>query len=1435
MESGYIFPNLNYEKPNPRLRLKEWNLKIPTELTPWPTNSTRRASVNSFGYGGSNVHCVIEDAYHYLKARNLPGFHNTTTIVPELMAAIEPGTDSGIGSDASSGDDEEQSGKPKFFAIDRKKLFVLSARNEEAVRRMGAAYSTYIKEKAITENLSRFLDDLAHTLGTRRSVFAWKQTVIASSTKELISALPTAPVVRTAKPPRIAFVFTGQGAQWHAMGRELMEHQAYANSIYQADVYLRSLGSSWSVLESLYAGQDASRVNEPEFSQPLCTVLQVALVDLLAHWGVEPSAVVGHSSGEIAAAYAAGILTAQDAWCVAYHRGQVTKRIAEVKPELQGGMLAVGLSEEQARKYISSLETTGSAVVACINSPASVTLSGDVDALQDLQTRLTADGAFNRRLKVSNAYHSPHMEHVAEEYRQTLAHIKPHTVKPGCVFYSSVTGTTSDGSSQDTRYWCSNMTNPVKFLQAVESMLPDPTARRRQRQRNGAPPNTFIEIGPSGALQGPLKDILASRDSKDELIILSMLTRGKDAIHTSLTVIGKLWSMGHLEIKLDNVNNSSISYLTQQALCDMPSYPWSHNTRYWHEGTWSINHRFPRAPRLDILGAPIEEWNPSQPVWRNRLKISELPWIKEHQVLGSTIFPAAGFICAALEAARQITDKTKTLKSYELREIVVGRALSFDGDTDTVELVTTFKPRKLGLRGKEAPWTEWTLFSNIERGVHTEHCSGLLFIHYEYKASEIEGGQEEHLHHEELAKEYHAVVAKSFKPIESRELYAILKGVGLQYGPLFQGISSARSDAVGSGCTTITVPDTKSVMAHGYEYDHLLHPCTLDAVFQSAFVAFLGQKGGKLQAMVPTSIESIKIAANQPKGAGATYCGFAQGGKKGFRQAQGRVCMSDEQFSMPLIEMNGFSCTELGALMGSQAAGREVDDSVNKSQHFWDWQPDPSLLTTEQIRQAIMISDEEYILNRKVWLERSIETEKLAAIYVQRALGALTPGVEERLPSHLKLFVDWMKDQQALARRGALPLQQAPNEWIDLSREEEEAYIEGQVNRSIDSKMICAIGREFKGILDGSVMPLTVMMRDNMLLEIYSESWGMDIGAKQWGRLYKLYGHKMPGMKILEIGAGSGSITIPVLEGLSDHAGSRVRCISYVFTDISSGFFEPAQKKLRPWADVMTFKKLDIESDPIDQGFEPESFDFINASNVLHATKDVDRTLQNCMKLLKPGGHLILSEVVSPKARISIAYGTLPGWWLSEDGRTGGPLMTEEGWLEAFKRNGLTPEYTVWDLPDEAMHTLTLFCATKKTAPVYPFDRVLLVDDGCAPPAVALFAENLKQALAFIGLNVERKSISDFEIVQTNSALAQTAVISLLEVETPFINTLDATRLIAIQNLLLRTASTLWITRGDRLGACDPNFRLVLFYRAQECLSSANILSGRWHSTHHHK
>lgn len=307
---------------------------------------------------------------------------------------------------------------------------------------------------------NQYMSDLAFTLAVRRSALPWKSFAVTHSLSQLQNAgVSLSKAVRSSKKLGLAYIFTGQGAQFAGMGRELLVYPVYKRTLQRAELYLHDMGCSWSLMDELLKEKGLSNVNGPEFGQPLCTALQIALVELLRSFSITPIAVVGHSSGEIAAAYCTGVLSLRAACKVAYHRGRLAAQLAKTT-KVKGFMLAVGLPESKVGPYLSKVALRfkhAGLVVACINSRKDVTISGDEEQIDAVKDLLDEDSIFARKLLVGESLR-------------------------GCQFMvSSVTNrltTVKELCQAD--YWLKNMTSPVRFSEAV-TQLASASANLRRR------------------------------------------------------------------------------------------------------------------------------------------------------------------------------------------------------------------------------------------------------------------------------------------------------------------------------------------------------------------------------------------------------------------------------------------------------------------------------------------------------------------------------------------------------------------------------------------------------------------------------------------------------------------------------------------------------------------------------------------------------------------------------------------------------------------------------------------------------------------------------------------------------------------------------------------------------------------------------------------
>lgn len=519
---------------------------IPRQLMPWPQGDRAeeekppRVSVNSFGFGGTNAHAILEPA---------PGEsrHPGCSLNPSDIASH---------------------------------LFPLSGNSQQSLKSLIASFSAWIQQHPDVN-----LEDLSYTLCHRRSIFDFRYNCVADTYDSLLDQLQAASDLPLSSPPRdatgVVFVFTGQGAQWLGMARELLlDSRKHASSVFHDSIrqsrdVLLELGADWDLEQELLSPPtQATRLNTAQLAQPVTTAVQIALVSMLRAFNVTPGAVVGHSSGEIAAAYAAGYVSAEDALRTAYHRGFMADAVA-ARGLGPGAMLSVGLGESDAAVFTKDL-TSGVAGIACVNSPRSVTISGDAEAVDEVALRIEdasrsrESSIFCRRLTVDTAYHSHHMRAVADDYRARLPCLEVNGQELGgrfheVTFISSVSGTyKSDGFGPE--YWTSNLVSPVRFSDAVHTLA---TGQLGAGFRH----NIFVEIGPHMSLAGPVRQCLTSLDLQPRLSFdyYSVLQRRTDAIKSTLNLASRLFECG-VDVDLKTVSALSMDEGSGAVLTNLPAY-----------------------------------------------------------------------------------------------------------------------------------------------------------------------------------------------------------------------------------------------------------------------------------------------------------------------------------------------------------------------------------------------------------------------------------------------------------------------------------------------------------------------------------------------------------------------------------------------------------------------------------------------------------------------------------------------------------------------------------------------------------------------------------------------------------------------------------------------------------------------------------------------
>ncbi|RYP08079.1 hypothetical protein DL764_002119 [Monosporascus ibericus] len=792
LERNFILPTIGVTKVNLKIKCEDWGVKIVTEGQPWPNSnksfiaSPRRVSINAFGYGGANAHAILEHA-GLDRLRSPRG-------APDREMFLLP-----------------------FSASSRSSL---NARVED--------FANYDLQ-------SVSMEDLAYTLGSRRSHLSERGFVVArgSSIRDdlALTRLRTPLEDSRGSPQDFAFVFTGQGAQWPEMGKELFaEFSVFRKAVSEMEAALSLVPHppSWSLKEIILEPKATSKIMEPLYAQPTCTAIQIGLIKLLASWGFVPSAVLGHSSGEIAAAFAAGFISSAEAIGIAYYRGCVVGR----EDISSGAMMAVGLSQEAAAEAISNHGQAGKVTIACINSPENVTISGDVSSIDDLLGHFQKEGIFVRKLQTKGrAYHSHHMLPLGNEYERLLRKALPlgpsDKMPSGCTWISSVNRSILCAEDVGPHYWRMNLENPVEFSGAVSRLWETKKCH-------------LIELGPHSALEMPINQIRASLGiSKADMPYSATLVRNMDAAEAVLTLAGLIFLQGQ-DVSFDRVNGINSGKerppsRRPRVLYDLPKYRWTYSdTPLWAEPRESVEFRNRVHRRHELLGSLVPGGNGVEKQWKNIFRLEEAAWMGDHKLENTVVFPAAGYMAMAIEAVIQ-TAGTEGCGAVHFRNFNILAALAIStGPSAKLELHTSLKPAQISYATSSKTWWDISIVS-FTGGISTVHVNGMVGLTTD--KVRIEGRVD--------------TSEKALASTAPRVWYEAMIREGLNFGPAFRSITDFSVDRMRklNQCRSLT-----RLLRSTPNEDYPIHPVTIDAMLQTSIVAVTAGTPEILRAMVPTKI-----------------------------------------------------------------------------------------------------------------------------------------------------------------------------------------------------------------------------------------------------------------------------------------------------------------------------------------------------------------------------------------------------------------------------------------------------------------------------------------------------------------------------------------------------------------------------------------------------
>ncbi|CEJ86573.1 hypothetical protein VHEMI04144 [[Torrubiella] hemipterigena] len=1267
LEAGLIPPSIGVQTLNPRINFDKAKAMVATEVMPWPKGKLRRASVTSAGFGGSIGHCILDHVSVVYPDYVKPGITAKTSVNGTDGANGANGYTNGHGTNGHTKTNGQKSHGDKTngnaqssndtnghtnsslaplryppMASSRTKSSSATATTRQLVLLPFSANVTASLDANIAA-LSRIIDqhslaDVAYTLSVKRSRFTQRTFCIVDKDdvnqslfngKQEVFSSPT-------NVPGLGFIFTGQGAQWHAMGAKLFEYQIFRSAIDHLDDVLGALPSAplWKIKDLLSGTCDGAAMQKPEISQTACTAVQIGLVDLLASWSVHPTAVAGHSSGEMAAAYASGRITAAEAITVAYLRGRAVSL-----NKRKGAMLAVGLGVEAAAKHLVGIEHE--IKIAAVNSPGSLTLSGEVEAIESLSATLTNDGVFNRLVKTGgNAYHSHHMLELGSEYQTLLDDGLGHLEKLGLrnatrrhplVYWaSSVTpDKTMPTDYVPAQYWRANLESPVRFSDAVGKLI------TQDELEIGA----MIEIGPHPALKGPVGQIIKSFGGA--MPYVASLKRGEDDQKSILQLAGALFGL-NAAIDLDSVNatdgKDGIMVHGTMAM-DLPPYQFTYGPVSYYESRASREFRLRSIPRHDLIGSKIAGSAKLRPQFRNVLRIKDLPWLGHHRLLPDAVFPAAGYMAMAMVAAAQVHNEAGDalpILSYSLRNVSIKSALKIPEDQHGIEIILSLELDDAAT-AQVPTWASFSV-SSVARGTDqwTEHCKGLVRVNIDKSG----------------APQTLSADMDESRALDARAWYKTFASIGLGYGPAFQGLSDLRADSATSRASAKLSLNTTAGTVKGGESTYPIHPASLDAMIQ---LGLLACHGGEIEratgAFVPMHLSELTLEAGDDADWGTA---LAQGEFKGLRSAYLQLQLQSSSGKLLLNVKNlrciAYSLTDNGTKDGNEKAFASPFTRMV-------YKPDSRVLSNQQAQTLFPPLPADKAMDR---------LETVAALVVVDIYETMLRGGLTNVSLSMRSFASWItrlaEDSKAepIAKARLASSQERQKALHDTFHEKEPL---------VEIKAMQRLHDNAKDILEGTEASQDILNKDGLIVEFLRTSLYLTGTEPQISNIFDSIGHINPNVRILDIGAGNARL---VLEALSSSTSSIKRYRDYTITCTSQAALDVAQGQLGQYRHV-NFSLLDIEQDPSHQGFQ-SAYDVVFASQSVHVASNISIVLKNIKKLLKPNGKLVMVEATGKSITLGLVGGSRSQYWGDVEDYRGenGLLMSTPAWDAALKSAGFS-------------------------------------------------------------------------------------------------------------------------------------------------------------------
>ncbi|MGQ4807051.1 hypothetical protein NKDENANG_00389 [Candidatus Entotheonellaceae bacterium PAL068K] len=1268
-----LYQSLHFSKPNPRIDFDHSPFYVNAALRQWVAQSyPRRAAVNSLGVGGTNAHVILEEA----------------PVLPPMQAPAERPTH----------------------------ILTLSAKTAEALQTLRHRYRVHL-----TQHPQQSFPEVCYTANTGRAHFNHRGALVASSREEAIQQLTDAEHTRGyltqshpegLKRPHIAFLCTGQGAQYVGMGRALYATQpAFRQTLDRCDEILRQHLDQplLSVMfgDDQVASSQAHTLSQTAYTQPTLFALAYALAALWKSWGVTPDVLMGHSVGEYVAACVAGVFSLEEGLKLIAARG----RLMQALPQ-DGTMVAVMADEAQVQAAIRPHNATVS--IAAVNGPQHVVISGRDAAVQTIVERLRADGVKTRQLHVSHAFHSPLMEPMQAEFAQVAGQVT--YAEPKVALVSNVTGRLVTHEVTMPDYWVCHIREAVRFADGMATL---------RAQSVGI----FLEIGPKPTLLG-MGQQGWEVETQDSISIststawLPSLRPGRSDWQQMAESLSELYVRG-VEVDWAGFDQD---YGRRKVV--LITYPFQRQ-RYWVEAPKQKRGREALRPLLDKkIRSPLH----NTMIFETEFSVDLLPFLNDHRVYDAVVSPGACHVAMVLSGIELACDAQRV----QIEDVIFPAALLLPEDgARTVQLV--FTPAPTNSTGATVHFQLISFDAENEEQKPVIHATGQAGVHIGRAPRRVSltalrqrcpDVMATALRYEALARQ-HIILGANF-----RWLDALWLGQGEVLGRL-------------------RLPDVGHRVAGS-----LLPPGLLDACFQ---VASTVRRDETEETLLPFAVKTLRL--HQPIDGDVWWC-YAQQ----VDDYKWNIQLLDITGQV-LTEIVGFEmrAASAAALCVAEPWRAWLYTVEWQTRPLFSLPPD-YLPTPEQLRCQLASNVGEFLAQAQTELhQHEAALSYLETVCIDYVLAALVragftfePGTYWRtgqiarqlgvIPPYHRLLhrlLQMLAEEGILNQEGELwqvmrvPEMLDPQPRISLLRERYGTIVDAEMT------MLQRCGEKLGEVMRGLQAPLDLLFPGGDLstaTKLYRDAPSarvMNNLVQQvvLGAIEHLSTER--GVRILEIGGGTGGTTSYLLPHLP------VERTEYVFTDISAAFTIKAREKFAAY-DFVHYQTLDIEKGPVEQGFAPHQYDIVVAVNVLHATKNLHETMGHVQQLLAPGGLLVQLESTLRSRWIDLIFGLTDGWWRFADWRQDHPLLGTGQWQQVLLDCGFQAlTFIPDDLPiDSHQGQVVIIAQAGKTVATQDQPWLVFADETEMGQALATELRNggKQPILVYAGARYQQAGTTTFHI-----------------------------------------------------------------------------------------